>query len=180
MRTLLSSAFLALLLAACSSSTDTSPDNQITLINRLLAERDTLVTLPAPPASDTLIGMNRTICFGACPAYGVVIQGDGHLYYNGHKDVGVTGRAETNLSSAAVAAILRAVNESGVLSMDNTFDCTETSSDAPSALLTVRINGIERQISHYHGCVGSAKSETLLKLENAIDSIANTQQWTGE
>jgi len=173
---------LAATLLACSGSgrtASTAVALDPAVVRALLAERDTLVALPPASSSDTLIGMNRTVCYGTCPAYALIIQGDGRVFYNGHRYVERTGRAESRLDRAAMDGLLQAVDRSGILEISDTLGCPYSHTDAASALITVRVNGVERQIRHYHGCRGFAEREAILRLEDAIDSIVQVQQWIG-
>jgi hypothetical protein len=56
--------------------------------------------------------------------------------------------------------------------------CPEYSTDSSSADVTLVINGKRKTVSHYLGCSGAPILDRLIVLEDKIDDLANTQQWT--
>ena len=57
-----------------------------------------------------------------------------------------------------------------------------TATDASSAYMSLRINGRQKAISHYYGCMDANERfkvypADLVTLEKRIDEIVNTNQW---
>ena len=59
--------------------------------------------------------LQRSPCFGTCPAYTVALAADGRVRFAGERYVGVES-AERDASSAEVDALVEALNEAGFLS----------------------------------------------------------------
>src|SRR3954464_8240611 len=58
---------------------------------------------------DAVIKLERTVCFGECPAYSVTIDAKGNVTYVGDKFVRVAGRQTDRIPPWRVAALLETV-----------------------------------------------------------------------
>ena len=137
-------------------------------------------TIPA----DTLITLKRTDCFFTCPDYMVTISADGKVVFEGNANVKVKGKSETTISPEKVQLLIKSFEKAKFFSLRNSYSlpedgCRIYDGDAPSATISIVLNGKSKSIDHYLGChqkKGTAV-RALIKLENLIDDLTNTAQW---
>jgi hypothetical protein len=125
----------------------------------------------AQAVADTfLITLQRTACFGTCPAYKVSIESDGRVTYDGSQFVRVTGRQETRIPVSAVVGLVETVNRIGFFKLEDTYAAPIT--DLPTTTVTVTSGGRTKRVVDY---VGAPKE--LRELERQIDDVAGTRRW---
>jgi hypothetical protein len=130
----------------------------------------------APPAGGgpVTITMQRTVCFGFCPAYTVSITGDGQVTYNGERFVNVVGRQTATIPQEDVQRLLRRFDAIG---FDNLRDEYRANvSDLPSTTITLERNGRRKSVLDYGG-TGAGMPESVRDLQAEIDRVANTGRW---
>lgn len=157
------SSFIPLLFAFLSSS-DAHLDN----------------TVAESFSADTLIQMERTVCFGTCPSYEVTIHGNGKVIFEGKEFVDHKGTAEGEISQKNLNQLLELIKEIDFMRIPSDPDCESWATDHPSVFLTIEIGDERNGITHYKGCRGFAHEEELYKLEVAIDSLSGAERWIGE
>lgn len=128
-------------------------------------------------ATDTLVKMERTICYGFCPAYELIIQENGKVTFIGKSHVAHEGRAEGEISDEDLTHLIEAVQKSHFMEMPSSPECESRMTDHPSVFLTIQIDGKRHSINHYHGCKGFEYEEELYDLEEKIDSLAGVDKW---
>ena len=129
------------------------------------------------------VTLQRSGCYGYCPAYRVTVFADGRVEYEGMADVKVLGFRSATLGAAELRKLKDELNKAGFLGLRDSYDsseagCTAVATDSPSVKLSARTDGMLKSVDHYLGCLGPV-SDRLASLENAIDRIAGTQQWIG-
>lgn len=132
---------------------------------------------------DTLIKLQRTRCFGTCPAYELIIYNDGKVtfkadYIAGKSKEEKPALIESKISQEKVKEIIREFQKANFFDFSSDEyshgKCT-TITDMPSAMTFIRYNGKEKSVDHYHGCDKAPKA--LTQLEDRIDELVNTKQW---
>ena len=139
------------------------------------------------------VKLERTGCFGNCPSYSVVIDGNGRVEWIGHQNVMATGRREGTVSRADLEELSRHIDRARFFERDEygelpqkaecqtiggTTTCafgTSVSicSDTSHAIISV-LRGVRRhQIDNDH-CNDRPELDAL---EEYIDQIANTGAW---
>ena len=110
------------------------------------------------------------------PVRHTVVTGNRQLTFKGYSDVAVMDTVHDTLSVSQFRALLHAVDLSGLMSSRNynSPNCEDVT-DAPTARTEVRYDGQTHFASHYFGCLSAP--ETLRPLEDAIDSIVDTERW---
>lgn len=130
----------------------------------------------AQNASTVLITLERTPCFGACPAYKLTLHGDGSVVYQGQSNVAVEGRHEAAISPEKVQELLAEFERVDYYSFKNEYhDPFASMTDFPTTITSLTRDGRRKTVRHYHGDM-SAPGE-LTALEFKIDEIANSAQW---
>jgi hypothetical protein len=135
---------------------------------------------PAIPP-DTLITLERTGCFVACPMYKLEISANGTVVYQGKENVKTKGRAEGQIARDVLERLLDRFQRINYFSLADYYEsgdsCRRYLTDHPSALTSLRLNGRAKSVSHYYGCLGTDVLDHLTELETAIDEAADSKQW---
>ncbi|HEX8271481.1 MAG TPA: DUF6438 domain-containing protein [Longimicrobiaceae bacterium] len=144
-------------------------------------------TETAYPGADSIV-LERTRCFGSCPAYrlGVSAAGDVAFTSRGPEDEGRTHRAR--VPPEAFRSLVTAVARSGFIALPDTVAadpalCPLQRTDSPTATVTVFARSGSRQVVDYQGCAPPAdpaaarRVAALRGLEAAIDSVAGSERW---
>jgi len=127
-----------------------------------------------------VITLERTRCFGTCPAYTVSIDAKGHVTYQGKDFVRVKERATATIPVTEVAALLVTIERIGfddlrasytqICRADGTACSTVT--DLPTTFVSVTRAGRTKRVEDYVGA-----PEALRALEHDIDKAAGTRRW---
>ncbi len=136
---------------------------------------------PEPAPADTVVTLERTICFGTCPSYTVAILEDGTVRYQGRRFVATEGAATAEISPDSLARLVDAFRAIDYFALRSSYvsgdPCEGQWTDLPTAVTSLRLDGRRKQVTHYHGCRGFEKKEALTALENKIDAVAGTARW---
>ncbi|MBD3880883.1 hypothetical protein IFO70_03850 [Phormidium tenue FACHB-886] len=170
MKTALAS--LCLVLAACSP---------------LLASLPSVASPPsielqqnAANAQTAVIVMERTACFGSCPAYRLTIAGDGRVTYEGIAFVATQGTKTAQISPEQVEDLVTEFEKANFFRLKNEYTVNVT--DLPGTKTAITLDGRSKQVWHY-GSVGDPNLDNappaLSRLEEAIDQAVNVKQWVG-
>jgi len=138
------------------------------------------------------VTLERTTCYGTCPAYRVTISGDGLVTYEGKQYVEVSGIRTKRIDAEALSALADEVARVDYFVLQNTYDsaedgCRRLWTDNPAANTSVRIARTTKTIHHYLGCREDGREgsfsksypQALTSFEDAIDRIAGTKEWIG-
>lgn len=146
--------------------------------------------------------MERTTCYGTCPAYVLTIESDGRVLFEGKNYTKNIGKAESFLSKEKLSQLVVEIENVNFFSFKDSYteesgNCPSSATDSPTVTISAKINGNEKTIKHYLGClekyepiknnssnVRVEKSwselifpQELYKFENKIDEIVGTKQW---
>ncbi len=127
--------------------------------------------------SEIVLTLERTACFGTCPIYTITIYDDGRVVYDGTEFVTVQGVQETMIDPAAVLELVDFMLATGYNDFDDAYT-NRSITDMPSTITSLTVNGETKRIDHYYG--DDSAPITLLQIENRIDMLANSAQWTGQ
>jgi hypothetical protein len=154
---------------------------------------------PAPPAAasapqpadDRSVLLERTPCFGMCPAYQVVVSGNGIVQWHGESNVAIVGNRTSRIARARFAQIDAMIDRIGFFDYDeygekphpmactqqgNSTTCSWQSftlcSDTSHVVITVRRKGVKHRVDDAR--CGESQIDDLGKL---IDKLANTERW---
>lgn len=140
-----------------------------------------LVSLVAFPAAaqepEVAITLERTACFGTCPVYTVTIYADGTVVYNGGRFVDVTGEQTTSIDPETVQQLIDGFEAAGYFDWGDTYTDMYVT-DLPTITTSVTRDGETKTITRYAG--DNTAPTALPYLENWIDRMTNSAQWTGE
>ena len=135
--------------------------------------------LPAPA-----IVLERTPCFGFCPAYTVAAYADGRVVWTGMSNVQAAGTAEWQVAPAVVAGLVRQAAEASHAAFPKRLTsgdaCPEFVTDQPGAITTVRTASGAHTVTHNLGCSGFRGEAALTAFEQAIDRDLGTAARVGQ
>jgi hypothetical protein len=139
-------------------------------------EEDPATHVPAPvaAAADVEFTLERTGCFGTCPAYRVTVRGDGSAEYEGGGFVDVTGKHAFAVPSEGVASLVAQAARDDLWSTRESYAGPIT--DQPSYILTMRVGATTHRIEDYAGSMAGMPG-AVSAMEDAIDRLAHMEQW---
>lgn len=120
--------------------------------------------------------LQRTICFGWCPAYTVSIYRDGVIEYNGTDYVKTKGKATGVLSQDKVDAIDKLFATAHYFDFKDSYTHYEVT-DNPSAITSWHRGGKVKTIEHYYG--DKHAPQALTRLEEDLDKLIGIERWIG-
>lgn len=132
-----------------------------------------LLLLPNVEFSGTTIKLQRTGCFGFCPAYQVTIYDSGTVIYEGYGNVESSGLRITQIPRSKVYELIAEVHKAHFFGLENEYK--EAITDIPTFTISVRMGVTTKTVVRY-GCAPQA----LIDLEYKIDEVANSDRWIGE
>jgi hypothetical protein len=121
------------------------------------------------------LDLRRTACFGSCPIYSIKINGRGFVTYEGRGWVKETGVHTSRISTVEVRRLVEQFISKGYFAFCGTYGAP---SDLPGAITAIKWPGVRKTVINHGGFVGAIPKE-LFELEEAIDEVADSQQWVG-
>ncbi len=109
--------------------------------------------------------MERTSCFGRCPAYKTEINADGTVKYTSRSFTKYEGVYTTNVSTKDVAKLFAEFEAHQVDTCSSEYD--NLISDVPGIIYHIKINGKDKEIMNAH-----FGPDYLKKLAEQIDAMA--------
>jgi hypothetical protein len=176
-------AALLLLVGACWTGPEPAPPPTIPPV-KLLPRR----------ASAFELTLERTPCFGMCPAYRLTISGDGTMVWHGLANVTALGERHTRVAASRVVELSRALDRVRFFELDdsghlpNKPTCVRTGNSVSCSLSSVTICSdtshavISARRGAQHATVDDAHCSDTLPglrvLEGMIDELA-PDGWIG-
>lgn len=133
------------------------------------------------------IVLERSVCFGMCPAYRLRLSAKGDVLFQPQKPAGDTVTAK--ITSAEYAALVMQFEKAGFNGypdriQNDSLMCGLQATDHPGAIVTVYRGTTMKQVDDYHGCHGTegradvaSRLAILRALEAGIDTVAGTSRW---
>ena len=137
--------------------------------------------------ADSLV-LERTLCYGTCPAYRLRIGGDGAVAFISRNPGDTTGTRTDSIAPSQVEWLLGEAERTDFYSLprviaDDSTLCPLRATDHPTATLTIFRQDSAHTVVDYHGCYAdhdlgiAPRVEQLRRLEVAIDSVAQSSRW---
>ncbi len=140
------------------------------------------------PPKDTFIGLERTGCYGSCPAYDVEVRGDGAVTFRGTGDVLATGTHHWRIAQAEALRLVAIARHADYFKLNGYYEYDVT--DLPTYITRLRIGEQKKFVLDYGGSgFGSAVASTsfggedphmprvVTEFEIAIDQISGAASW---
>jgi uncharacterized protein DUF6438/ankyrin repeat protein len=129
-------------------------------------------TPPAQPvAPGDFVQLQRTICFGSCPAYTVKIRADGEVEWRGEASVSLHGETRDRSDPDQARSLIEKFRAAGFWGLCASYSRGIT--DMPTFLTTVGIAGQEKRVSDY----ADGAPAWLRDLDRELDALADTHRW---
>ena len=156
-----------------------------------VAQTQEQVSARLQPASTSVadsIVLERTPCFGTCPAYRLRLAGTGRVTFVS-RTRGDAGRtAGDSVTPASVADLLHDAEAMGFFELPNVIAadprlCPARATDHPTVSVTIYRSVGAKRVEDYHGCYAATDHSTvpivgrLRAFEAAIDSAAGSARW---
>jgi len=151
-----------------------------------------------PSALEGQIVLERTSCFGTCPAYRLTVRSDGGVIFIGRNSFAVDSGSK-KIESRVVDSLTNQLIRSGFLALADSYHregagCVVWGTDQPTIVLKVRKDSVQKTVSYDLGCFGDSlpkdrdaafrildnppASRTLIQeLAAAVDSAVGVAQW---
>ena len=126
-------------------------------------------TTPATWAHVT-ITLERTRCFGTCPAYLVTVDEKGNVIYRGQEYVRVKGEQRTQIDPARIAALVAEFQRIKFFDLQAVYTANVT--DNPTTYVSISLDGVSKRVTDYFSAPAA-----LRQLEQQIDEVTNTRHW---
>jgi uncharacterized protein DUF6438 len=132
-----------------------------------------------------VVSLERTMCFGACPAYVVSLYSDGSVEWRGKSSVGTKGEAHGKVDAKKVQELEQAFMKARFFEMNQLGEIPEplppgsiakhisSCTDTSHAILTFTRGRKTRKLDDPH-CSGA---NALTALETLVDETAETKAW---
>jgi len=131
-----------------------------------------------------IVTLDRGQCFGPCPDYKLVVEGNGNVLYHGRGYVKVIGARRSFIPTDAATALIQIMLDYNFHDFYRYYareDCMM--SDCAFITVELKIGNIEKSVTRIDMPPISLDRpfvpEKLLFLENQIDRVTNSLQWVG-
>jgi hypothetical protein len=125
-------------------------------------------------ASKVRIQLERSWCYGGCPAYVVDVTEDGSVTYEGTSLVAVSGQFQDRIAPTAVAALVGLFDRADFFSLRDEYSASFP--DGVAYTISLTVDGRTKTVRDYEGqTVGMPAIVT--ELEDAIDRTAGTAKF---
>jgi ankyrin repeat protein len=125
------------------------------------------------PNSQVAIKLERTGCFGSCPAYTVTVSTDG-IVFEGRGFVVASGRHTDWVDADEVRHLAKKFVAADFYSMDAVYRAGVT--DNPTYGLSIVIDGKAKDVEDYVGS-WEGMPAVISELEDEVDTFARTEKW---
>lgn len=179
MRRLLLLAFTLAVAGACvRSDTEATP-----VASSLPADPSATVAATTPPIdlATVEIVLERTECYGLCPAYTVKIAGDGTVRYHGSAYVREIGDLTGHIEPAVVRELVARFDAARFSELGDAYVATVT--DGPTTFIEISRDGKRKRVENYGSATTDpahrSEHERLDALADAIDRAVRIEGWIG-
>ncbi len=126
---------------------------------------------------DLIIRLQRTPCYGECPAYMMTVKADGKVSFFGQNHVKYKGQTEDKINKEKIKQLIQEFKKADFFNLEDNYTSKNCATDNPTVRTTLFINGKTKKIEHDKGC--EAPKE-LIALEDKIDKIVGTEKWVNK
>ncbi len=125
-------------------------------------------------SNNIVIKMERHVTGGSSPAYSLGIARDGKVIYEGIKNVKIIGRQTSHISESALNKLINEFINIYYFALKDKYGESDIS-DVPCVTTSISLDGRNKKIFH---CPGSSAHQGLSALQDKIDEVTNSNQWT--
>jgi hypothetical protein len=140
-----------------------------------------------PPPPDSIV-LERSICFGTCPAYRLRLSDRGEIRFESRNPGDERRRASDTIAIATLPALLSKARSIGFFDLpskiaDDSILCHNRATDHPTVVVTIFAKTHTKRVEDYLGCFETVEHGILpaiarLRLfEVEIDSALRSSRW---
>ncbi|MBP8823128.1 MAG: hypothetical protein KBH07_05760 [Flavobacteriales bacterium] len=124
--------------------------------------------LPKLGGDNVFFAMERTPCFGTCPAYKLIIRPDGSATYEGRRFAVREGSYTGQVDAATMNTLKAEIESIGFYALNDVYDQPVT--DLPSLIMRLRTDGHDKQVL---GRVGAPKAfkDLAIRVEELLAGV---------
>ncbi len=147
--------------------------------NEVPPQTDSVSVFPADDSipEDLIIRLQRTPCFGTCPAYMMTVNAKGEVNFFGQDHVEAKGQNKGRIGEEKIRQLIGEFKQADFFNLADNYTSKNCLTDNPTVRTTLLINGKTKKIEHDRGCEAPPG---LTGLEDKIDEIVGTQKWIGD
>lgn len=127
-------------------------------------------TSPKLDVNTPVIRLERTMCFGSCPAYNLEFRGDGTAQYEGFANVEKIGVYRAKVDEADLLFMMNEFNKINFFELNDIYDDRVT--DIPTYTVKYQLGDKKKTVIDRFG-----PPPGLRGLEKKLDSIAKKLDW---
>lgn len=147
---------------------------------------DTSPTPVVNAGADSLV-LERTVCFGTCPAYRVRVDRAGRIHFRSLDPSDPDRTATDSVSPNLLDSMVNEADRMGFEAMPDTIVgsrfCPQAVTDNPTATVTIFRSDKVSTVVDYHGCMDRTDPPAYPELarlrgfERSIDVVLKTERW---
>jgi hypothetical protein len=137
--------------------------------------------------ADSIV-LERTVCYGTCPAYRLRLSDAGEIHF-ASRNPGDEGRtAIDTMPATTLPLLISKARAAGFFELPPNIArdsalCRDQATDHATATITVFMNDATKTVEDYHGCFETTEHgvlpriERLRSFEDEIDSVLKSSRW---
>lgn len=140
-----------------------------------------------PSLADSIV-LERSMCYGTCPAYRLRLSNGGEIRFDSHNPGDEGRRAMDTVAAATFAALISRAKAVGFFDLPSEIAadsvlCHNRATDHPTVVVTIFAKTQTKRVEDYHGCFETVEHETLPAItrlrafEVEIDSALRSSRW---
>jgi Domain of unknown function (DUF6438) len=134
------------------------------------------------------IVLERSTCFGTCPAYRLRLSDSGEIRFESHNPGDEGRRAADTVAAATLPALISRAKAIGFFDLPSKIVgdsvlCRVAETDAPTVVITLFTKAQTKRVEDYLGCSKTVAYKTLQPIvrlrafEVEIDSVLRSSRW---
>lgn len=164
---------------ACQGSASKSPD---TTGAKTDAQKGAWTSAP-----DSIV-LERSMCFGTCPAYRLRLSASGEIRFDSRDPGDKRGAAIDTVTPVTLASLVSKARSIGFFDLPqkilgDSVLCPIARTDAPTAIVAIFTKDGTKRVDDYYGCVEPVEHKALPPIqrlrafESEIDSVLESSRW---
>lgn len=119
----------------------------------------------------------KTVCFGTCPAFDVILFESGEQIFIGELYTKIKGVVIERNSMSKYKKLRELLDKYQFSKFPGEFECKESWTDNPSVSITLQENNKLKRVYHYHGCKGFEWEDQIFKLESDFENLLDIDKF---
>jgi hypothetical protein len=140
-----------------------------------------------PPPADSIV-LERSTCFGTCPAYRLRLSDSGEIRFESRNPGDEDRRITDTVAAATFSSLISRARSIGFFDLpsmiaDDSVLCRNHATDHPTVIVTIVTKAQTKRVEDYHGCFETVEHEVLPPIarlrsfEVEIDSVLGSSRW---